>query len=368
LARPRLPDVARLPTLARVFILIASLYLFFVSIALLSDGFRAMGQGFAQTLLGLAATPVAGVFVGLLATSIVQSSSCTTSLVVGLVASGTIDIPHAIPIIMGANIGTTVTNTLVSFVHVGRPVEFERAFPASIVHDFFNILTVAVLLPVEVLFHPLARTSGLLAHSFQGIGGLTAASPLKAVTQPAADLLARVLHPPVVTIVIAIFLLFLGLKYLVDSMRSLVNRRFELVLDRWLFRNATTAFLLGLVFTSIVQSSSVTTSLVVPMAGAGLLTLNQIFPYTLGANIGTTVTAILAALVTGSVGGIQIAFAHLGFNILGTAIWYPLRFVPIRMAAWWGRFCARHRGFALVYMIVVFYVIPLFVVLLTRRR
>jgi len=367
-AKFKLPDVSRLPRPLRALVLLASLYLFFLAIGLLSDGFGALGQGFARTLLGLAATPLTGVFVGLLVTAIVQSSSCTTSLVVSLVAAGTIDVTHAIPLIMGANIGTTVTNTLVSFTHFGRPAEFERAFPSSIVHDIFNVLTVAILLPAEIAFHPLAGISDVLARSFGGIGGLSIASPLQAITQPPADFVLGLLHSPLIVIILAVILLFAALKYLVDSMRSFVNRRFELILDRWLFRNAASAFMLGLVFTSIVQSSSVTTSLIVPMAGAGLLTLRQVFPYTLGANIGTTVTAIMAALVTGSVGGIQIAFAHLCFNILGSAVWYPLRIVPVGLAQVWGRFCARHRVFAVLYVLVSFYAIPLAVVLLARRH
>jgi sodium-dependent phosphate cotransporter len=141
----------------------------------------------------------------------------------------------------------------------------------------------------------------------------------------------------------------------------------ELVVDKYLFGNAAKAFLVGLVFTAIVQSSSATLSIVVPMAGAGLLTLRQIFPYAVGANIGTTVTAMLAALVTGSPAAVQLAFAHLTFNVLGTAIWYPLRIVPLTFAEWWGGFCSRHRIWALVYVAVLFFVIPLTVTFLTRR-
>ena len=129
----------------------AVLYLFFVSIDLMSSAFKMAGAGFANTLLETVSDPLAGLIIGMLATSLVQSSSSTTSIVVGLVASGTLTLPLAIPMIMGANIGTTVTNTIVSLGHVTRKNEFGRAFAAGTVHDFFNVLAVLLLFPLELL-------------------------------------------------------------------------------------------------------------------------------------------------------------------------------------------------------------------------
>ena len=119
---------------------------------------------------------------------------------------------------------------------------------------------------------------------------------------------------------------------MVKSLKFLVVTRAEAWFDRYLFKNAFRAFLVGLMLTAMVQSSSITTSLAVPMAGAGLLTLVQIFPYTLGANVGTTVTAILAALVTGNLAAIIVAFSHLLFNISGILIWWPFKMIPITLA------------------------------------
>jgi sodium-dependent phosphate cotransporter len=362
------PDLTRLPSAVRVAIFFVALYVFLLSIELLGIGFKGLGGGFSRTLFSLVATPLAGVLVGLLATAICQSSSSTTSVVVGLVACGTLDISHAIPIVMGANIGTTVTNTIVSFVHITRRQEFERAFPASIVHDIFNILSVSVLLPLEATFSPITHGSAVLARAFAGVGGLSVASPLKFITGLPLDGVCRLAGGiPLVELLLALVLLFAALKLMVDMLRSLMSRRFEVVLDKYLFGSAGRAFLLGLAFTALVQSSSVTTSLIVPMAGAGLLTLRQVFPYALGANIGTTVTALLAALVTGSVTAIQIAFAHTLFNVFGTAVWYPLRVVPLSLAQWWGTWCARHRAVALAYVLVLFFAIPLLAVIILRR-
>jgi len=364
----KLPDVKLFPRWVRIAILVAAVYGFLLSIVLLGDGFKLLGGQFIGALLSLTFSPVSGMFIGMLTTSIVQSSSCTTSLVVGLVASGTLDVTHAVPIVMGANIGTTVTNTLVSMAHITRRQEFAKAFPAAIVHDIFNVLTVCVLLPVEIAFQPLARGSALLARAFAGVGGFTFASPLKVVTEPVARAVAGLVGSHGwLLIVIALALLFLALKFLVDMMRSLVSRRLELVVDRYLFGNAAKALLLGLFVTAIVQSSSVALSIVVPLAGAGLLTVRQVFPYALGANVGTTVTAMLASLVTGSTTAIQVAFAHLLFNMFGGAVWYPLRVVPVKLAEWWGVFCAKRRALSVIYVLVVFFLIPLIVVIIIRR-
>jgi sodium-dependent phosphate cotransporter len=248
------------------------LYLFFFSIDLMSAAFKMGGRGFAEQLVATASDPLAGLIIGFFATSIIQSSSTTTTIVVGLVASGALTIPVAIPIVMGANIGTTTTNTIVSMGHVTRSGEFEKAFAASTVHDFFNVLAALTVLPIEVLFHPVERTAVFLEHLFEGAGGMSLASPLK--------------------------LVFFALSKMMKTMRGAVLDRLEGLFSQVLFRNDAASFTLGMVTTAAVQSSSATTSLVVPLAGTGVLSLRQIYPYTLGANIGTTITAILASFST----------------------------------------------------------------------
>ncbi|MBD3286059.1 sodium dependent phosphate transporter, partial [candidate division WOR-3 bacterium] len=170
-----------------------------------------------------------------------------------------------------------------------------------------------------------------------------------------------------ITIPLALVLLFFGLQFMVKNMRKLAGSKTEVVIDKYLFGGPVRAFLLGVVITAIIQSSSVTTSFVVPLVGAGLIALEQIFPYTLGANIGTTVTAILAALATGTPEGIQVAFAHLLFNIFGIAVWYPLKIVPLTLARLVGKSVVKHRWLAFVYIIVIFIIIPVGLILLLRR-
>lgn len=350
-----------------VVLLFVCLYSFLLSINLLCDGLKLLGNNFISNLISITSNPFLGLIIGVFTTAIVQSSSATSSIVVGMVASGTISITNAIPIIMGANIGTTVTNTLVSLTHITRKSEFQRAFPAAVVHDFFNVLTVLIIFPLELKFHILRSTSELLTRVFSGIGVTNIASPLKLVISPITGRIIKLFQDKGIFIVIfAIIILFIALKFLVDAMRAITTGRLELIIDKYIFGGAIQSFSIGLITTSIIQSSSVTTSLVIPLVGAGIISIYKIFPYMIGANIGTTVTAILASLAIGHPLGIQIAFAHFTFNLIGVCIWYPARFIPINIALLFGKLASRRRFLAIAYIVVLFYLVPIIIFLVKK--
>jgi len=351
----------------RILVLLIAVYSFLVSIKLMGIAFKLFGRGFAEALISTTSNPFVGLFVGILATSIVQSSSCTTSILVGLVAGGGITIANAIPIVMGANIGTTVTNTVVSLGHITRKQEFRKAFAGAVVHDFFNILAVLILLPLELTTHFLQRLSASLIGLFVGVGGLKFISPLAIIVKPPAEAIKSLLHSsPLFIFLIALVILFTSLRFLVKVIRSLTVSTVEKFFDKYLFSNAFKSLFVGLLITAAIQSSSVTTSLVIPLVGAGVLSVEKIFPYVLGANVGTTVTAILASLVTHNPAAITTAIIHLLFNLSGICIIYPLKKVPITLAEWFGKICSDSRAFSLIYVIIVFYCIPLILIFLTR--
>jgi len=254
--------------------------------------FKLFGGGFAEALVERTANPFVGLFIGILATTLVQSSSTTTSMVVGLVAAGALTIDGAIPIVMGANIGTSVTNTLVSLAHVTRREEFQRAFAGATVHDFFNWMAVLVLFPLEMATGYLARTATVLESLLEGAGGIRMFDPLKAVVRPVAELISSATGDSGALTLIAGGVLLMGsLKLLVDLLKVVMSERAEQVLHKTLFRSATAAVFAGAAMTVMVQSSSITTSVMIPLVGAGVVTLEQLFPYTIGANVGTTITA-----------------------------------------------------------------------------
>ncbi|GAB4373247.1 MAG: Na/Pi symporter [Calditrichia bacterium] len=357
--------------LIKLLVLIISLYFFLLSIKLLGFSFKLFGKDFAESMIQMTANPFAGLIIGIVATSLIQSSSTTTSIVVGLVAGGALTLDNAIPIIMGANIGTTITNTLVSMGHISKRIEFKRAFSASIVHDFFNICSVIVLFPLELNFHLIAKSAAFLEKGFAGAGAMKMFNPLKFILDPAVDIISYLFsYLPLASIFLAIFsviMLFTALSFLIKTIRSMVLDKIEFIINQYLFRNDLLGFSLGILLTLIVQSSSVTTSLIVPLAGAGVITIRQIFPYTVGANIGTTGTAILAALATQNDIAVTVAFAHLCFNIFGIAIFYPLKFIPIKLALFVGEKASKSTRnlvlFITIYILLHF--IPVMLIFIT---
>ncbi|MFQ6610237.1 MAG: Na/Pi symporter [Fidelibacterota bacterium] len=358
-----------LKPILNIFWIIGCLYLFLVGINGMSSAIKGMGSGFAETILSTTSNPFLALFIGTFATVLFQSSSTTTSMIVSMVSGGVLTLGGAIPMIMGANIGTTVTNTIVSMGHINRGNEFKRAFSASTVHDFFNMLTTLILFPIEYYFHILEKGA-----TFMGIllfGNIKQSnvfhSPVKEIVKWGSKQVKLVSFENnifflILSVALTLFMLFLIVKLL----RGLVLSKVEAFFDKYIFKTALRALFFGAVLTVMVQSSSITTSLVVPLAGAGVLTLRQIFPYTLGANVGTTATAIIAAL-TLNVTALVTAFAHLLFNILGILIIYPvpaIRNIPIVLAEKLSELSGKNKFIPLLYLLVIFIIFPLTIILI----
>ncbi|MBU2474233.1 MAG: Na/Pi symporter, partial [Candidatus Omnitrophica bacterium] len=348
-----------------------------VSIGLMGEAFKGFGKDFAESLISTTANPFIGLFIGILATSIVQSSSTTTSIVVGMVASGVMTITNAIPIIMGANIGTTVTAMLVAIGHIGRKEEFKRAVAGTAVHDFFNLICVCLLFPLELAFGFLSKTAGFMAKIFSNVGGVKFTSPIKVATEPLIDLIKKIVEKInvsdhahyILLLVISIVFLFTALYFIVKIMRSLVIQRAEIVLSNILGKHAVLTIIAGAILTAIVQSSSITTSLLVPLVAAGILTVEMAFPITMGANIGTTVTAMLASFATGNISAITVAFAHLLFNTIGVFVIYPIkriRAIPIFLAKKLGWLASIKRRYVIFYVLIMFFILPGLLIFISR--
>jgi sodium-dependent phosphate cotransporter len=350
------------------------LYLFLVGVNGLGLGFRALGEGVLESFFAATENPFIALMVGILATTLVQSSSVTTAMIVGLVAApfNPLPVENAVPMIMGANIGTTVTNTIAALAHMGRKEEFRRAFAVATVHDFFNYMAVLVLLPLELLTGFLQRSATGLAGALGGLGGADYDSPIKGAIKAGSVLieggLGLVLESErliaIAYIGISAVMIFATLTGIVKVMRSSMQSRVESLVSRALARSAVIAMAVGMVATVMVQSSSITTSLLVPLAGAGVLTLRQAFPVTLGANIGTTVTALLAALAAtdqNAEAGLVIALVHLLFNGAGTLLIYPfepVREIPMKLARGLADLAVKSRMLAIAYVIMLFYAVP----------
>ncbi|XP_051505404.1 sodium-dependent phosphate transport protein 2A-like [Myxocyprinus asiaticus] len=445
-------------SILRISLLLLLLYGFVCSLDILSSAFQLAGGKVAGGIFqdnAILSNPVAGLMVGILVTVLVQSSSTSTSIIVSLVSSGLLEVKSAVPIIMGSNIGTSVTNTIVALMQAGERNEFKRAFAGATIHDCFNWLSVLVLLPLEVMSGVLSYLARVTVSSFQLHSGDEAPELLKTITEPFTKLIIQ-LDKSVITgialgdesmrnhslvkvwcksrvfvssvnmtataaqncttavycvkdvdltwitqnitsqintekcrhlfvesamsdLVIGLILLASSLMVLctcllliVKVLNSLLKGQVAKVIEGvintdfpyplgWL--TGYLAMLMGAGMTFIIQSSSVFTSAMTPLIGIGVISLNRAYPLTLGSNIGTTTTAILAALASPREklpAACQIALCHFYFNIFGILLWYPIPFtrLPIRMASALGERTAKYRWFAVLYLLVCFLLLP----------
>lgn len=355
-------------------ILLAGIYAILVSVGMVGSGFKWVsgGKEGALELFAFATNPFVALLIGILATSLVQSSSTVSSVVVGLVAGG-LPIQIAIPMIMGANVGTTITNTLVSLGHVRKKSEFKRAFAAATVHDFFNLICVALFLPLEIIFGFLAKASEtvssyLIGGDSMSIKGFNFIKPItKPVIGELKGFLGSVLPEKaaaITLIVIGVLAIFAAITIIGKALRSLMVGRAKKILHGAIGRGPVTGIASGTVVTVLVQSSSTTTSLMVPLVGSGVFKPKDIYPFTLGANIGTTITALLAATAlsgAGAAAGMQIALVHLFYNILGVLVVFGLPFlrpIPLRAAERLAEVATQRHSLAALYVLTVFFIIP----------
>ena len=370
---------------------------------------------------------------------------------------------------MGANIGTSVTNTLVSLAQVTERNQFRRAFAGAVVHDMFNILSVVVFLPIEAACGYLYHLTSYIVRKMSLHSGSKGAKKemLKKITKPFTNMIIQLdkkiitkiargeksaqseslikhwcdkgvkkIIPNLVTkevnvtelvnvtsfaypanqfvnhtatinisvwenktviihskpcnfllhdtglsdstigaimLVVSLVILCLCLVAIVKILHSMLSGKIALIVKKTInsdfpkpfgFLTGYFALFVGAGMTLLVQSSSIFTSTLTPLVGLGIVSLDRIFPLTLGANIGTTATGILAALASpGDRLGyaLQIAFCHLFFNISGILLWYPvpsMRKVPINFAKKLGNTTAKYRWFAPLYIMFMFFIVP----------
>ncbi len=239
-------DIKRSLLVRKGLLIALILYFFLLSIELMGTSFKLFGGGFAETLIALTQNPIVGLFIGILVTSIVQSSSVTTSVVVGLTAGGALTIGNAIPIVMGANIGTSITTFIVSIAHIGHKEEFRKAFAVATVHDFFNIFIVLLLFPLELTFHFLEKGAMYFTQFMLGGSvGLTFTSPFKFIIKPVAQLFVTLLQSPGFLLILALAMLFISLRSFVKVLRPFAETEFKHILHDHVFRTPLRSFWWG---------------------------------------------------------------------------------------------------------------------------
>lgn len=355
-------------------------FLFLVAVKLFGDAAKLLTVTYEDGwnfLLSNLSNPFLSLSLGIFLTAIMQSSSATTSIAVAMTATGSLTIEQAVPFVMGANIGTSVTSTIVALGHIGNRKAFSKAYSAGALQDSFNLMTTAVLLPLEICFHVLSRLSRFIV-GFLPLGTEVSSGgswnplpwlvnlPVKFVHETLCEQTLQFV--PTVTagvmMVLGLGILFVSLIYITKNMKVLMANRIEALLNRVLSKNGLVGIVIGIVVTMIIQSSSITTSLLVPLVTSGVLKLEVVYPILLGANIGTTITALLAAMAysgAGGVAGLTIGLVHFLFNASGALIFYPIPWMrwPVRWAKFLSELAGRNRRYVVAWILLVFLILPL---------
>ncbi|WP_186755921.1 Na/Pi symporter [Echinicola salinicaeni] len=348
-----------------------ALVLFMVSIDLLTVSLLHLNNEVANKIFMATNNPFVGLFIGLLMTALIQSSSTVTAMVVAVVAAGNLSIMQAVPLVMGANIGTTITSTLVSFTFIMKKGEFRKAISAGVLHDIFNIITVIILLPLEYYFGFLSKIASTVSINVFSDGHIlhNRFSYNVIFTRPLTNFLVDMINIPVISLIISVLLIFLSIKLLSSSVyKTFLSKDFKQV-SKHVFKNPYRGFLYGMFFTAAVQSSTVTTSLLVPAVATKKVGLGKSFPFILGANIGTTITAAIAAMFKNEA-AIAIALVHFLINFFGTLIFLPfpaLRNIPVKMAIYFGRQAAQRKIIGIAYILMAFFVIPFLLIYFNKE-
>uniref|UniRef100_A0A8C5PCG8 Solute carrier family 34 member 3 n=1 Tax=Leptobrachium leishanense TaxID=445787 RepID=A0A8C5PCG8_9ANUR len=437
-------------------LLLGLLYLFICSLDVLSSAFQLVGSKLTNDIFSdneILSNPMAGLVIGVLITVLVQSSSTSSSIVVSMVSSGILDVKSSIPIVMGVNVGTSITSTLVSLAQSGDRNAFRRAFGGSAVHGMFNWLTVLVLLPIEIGTGYLYHVSKAIINSFNIYAGGNSPDILKVITRPFTNLIVQVdsklvagsgievaeslikrwcvtnrtvvlqnvsitnitecdiiqcfetengtlaernvtvttnitrcihifanvglsdLEVGFILLIASLLVLCTCLILIVKLLNSVLKGQIASAIKKiinsdfpfpfsWI--TGYLAILLGALMTFVVQSSSVFTAAIIPLMGVGVISMKRAYPLFLGSNIGTTTTAILAALASSSdtlSNSVQVAFIHLFFNLTGLVLFYVVPYLrfPINIAMIFGNITAKYRWFAILYLLLSFLIIPLVV-------
>lgn len=341
--------------------MLLALLLFIFAIDLLTVAMSHLNNEVAENILLATRNPFVSLFIGLLMTALIQSSSTVTASIVAVVASGNLTLEQAVPMVMGANIGTTLTSTLISLSYIMDKREFKRAFSAGMLHDIFNIFTVIILLPLEIYFGFLSKISITIAHFF--VSDESYSGPIvynKVFTRPFSEWISNTIDIPFLTMILSIFLVFAAIKILSTSVyKAFVLNSFQDI-NELIFKNPYMAFIYGTFFTAAVQSSTVTTSLIVPLVANKKVSVKKSFPFIIGANIGTTITAAIAAIYK-TEAAIALAIVHFLFNFIGALIFLPfptLRNIPVTLAVYMGEKSVKSKFLGFAYILLTFFIIP----------
>ncbi|MBD3389122.1 MAG: hypothetical protein GF416_08545 [Candidatus Altiarchaeales archaeon] len=370
-------------------LLFLGMYLFIWSLSGLKESwvlaFAADGkEGLARSYIDrMTDNPLSALCLGVLATALVQSSSGVVAVTIATVAAGGMTVQQSVPLIMGANIGTTVTCVIVTLGYAIRKREFSKAVPVALLNDVVKTLTVAFLFLVELYTNVLSDSAVYVADI---LGGLPI---LDFFLGGFPDLLDVVIDPilkPVQSVFVAFFngsiysavslgvmsfaVLILGLEMMGNAAENAIRGRASHYVHL-AFKTPRRGLFLGTSFASLLQSSSVATSLAIPFTASGKISLKEVYPYLLGCNIGTTIDpGQIASYVKFGVMGLNVGLVHVFINVFSVCLWFGvpgLANIPLKLTKALSDVILSSKNSTIAlsaFTISLFYIIPLLVIYL----
>lgn len=379
-----LPFDGKAKQIANWIAVIIGIWVLLNGVGMIGDGFKGIAGDRAEELFSFAENPFVGLAIGIVATAIIQSSSTTTSIVVGMITGG-LPLNIAIPMLFGANMGTSVTSTLVALGLAGNRKQFQQGFSMATVHDFFNLIAILIFFPLEMFTGFLGKTATAIAPSLSGSGEGVLAGIFESIgdfidmiTEPLVGLAGSLVEPlgdvwgGVVLAVLGIVLILFSIQFIGNILNALLVGKAQDILYAALGKNAFVGVLSGAAITTLVQSSSTTTALTVPLAASGKFKVRTLFPFVVGANIGTTVTGLIAAF---SASGAEAeaamagALVHTLFNTFAAILILSvpfLRKLPPMGSDWLAAMATKNKLYVFAWIGGVFFILPILAVFISN--
>jgi sodium-dependent phosphate cotransporter len=348
-----------------------TLIFFILGIEIIVSSLQSAGEESINAILRATSNSFTAFFIGVVVTAMMQSSSTTTAITVALVASNTIQIHSGVCIVMGANLGTTITRMIVSFGFFSEKKEYKRAVSASAYHFFFNLFTILILFPLELYNQFLSRLSIAVSKYFfsssipvagtQGVKVWSLFDPLNHLLQAVS---------PVSAVIFGLILIFTSILLFRRIISLLLKAKSPEAFSRFFFKSRMKSFIWGIITTAAIRSSTITTSVVVPIVSKQITSLKQASPFILGANLGTTITAFFAASLNQSNGYVMsIAMSHFLFNLIGVMLFFPFTNVEklvLFSAKSFAKVSAAHKFVLLGFILATFFFFPFLMIYITQ--
>ena len=370
-----------------------SIFFFISSLEGVKHGFKLIFSEWQASILDMItgnSAAITGLALGMLSTALVQSSSAVVAATMvsmsGMVTSGLpleAAIKFGVPMVLGANIGTTVTNTIVAFgIERGMTMkEFKDTIPGVIVDDVYEGLTIS-------LFFLLELTTGLISKVVIRLGDfyvnvLNMETFFSAFENTIIDILIEdPMIKPMKTLSVnvlgtlggGIFMFVFWFIVIIISMGGITKGLEKLIETGWedrvkaAFESPAKSFITGFMITFIVGSSSIGSSLVIPFLATRVVNLKTAYPYLVGCNLATAVDmSQIYGYIAGGTVGMVLGTAHVMLNLMALILWFisPLRFVPVALAEWLGGKLTENENAVyslFIWVIAVFFVIPIIII------